>query len=326
MNLVNPQYVTHSYSSSSLPLDGHSTKRLQNWQFMTNIGMLLGAGTLLAALSAPSILLAAGAGMGVVCISFLTKYGLSKVDETIACQIDGKKAFITTRLCAASEKGNRLMVKILLFFGANPNETHGDTHSPALHHAVKGCFFHLNQTSIMEDLLNAGADIKQSIAPSYLHVTPLNHALDIHHRESADRAAKLLLRWGANPNDRGRPYQFALFKAAINGKTEMLKELIEAGAGLENQEPSGQFAGETALFAAVRHAHVESVKLLLNLHANKDAKNKMGQTPIEVAKALLQGIASNQMGLGYDSGRGATFDRRPNNTIIDQLQEIINLL
>ena len=46
-------------------------------------------------------------------------------------------------------------------------------------------------------------------------------------------------------------------------------------------------SGETVLHYAVRGGNIHIVKMLLELGYNKKAKNKSGQTPIDLAKTCL---------------------------------------
>ena len=42
--------------------------------------------------------------------------------------------------------------------------------------------------------------------------------------------------------------------------------------------------GNTPLHGAVWHGHVEAAKFLINKDANKNVKNKIGDTPVKLAK------------------------------------------
>jgi hypothetical protein len=68
-----------------------------------------------------------------------------------------------------------------------------------------------------------------------------------------------------------------LISAAVFGKTEIAKALIDAGAGLNLQNNDGS----TALHSAAFFCRPEIVKMLLDKGANKTLKNKYGSTAYE---------------------------------------------
>ena len=71
-------------------------------------------------------------------------------------------------------------------------------------------------------------------------------------------------------------YDSKLIEAAKNGKTELVKLLIAAGADVNKADEDG----ETPLFRAAWNAHTECVKLLLAAGANVNKANKWGGTPL----------------------------------------------
>lgn len=81
-------------------------------------------------------------------------------------------------------------------------------------------------------------------------------------------------------NGTGRALSGALLADAIKSNTEILSELIVAGANVDHQNPHG----ETALYIAARSGDEKSVKTLLNHKANVTIAEKVrGWTPLIIA-------------------------------------------
>jgi len=96
-----------------------------------------------------------------------------------------------------------------------------------------------------------------------------------------------------------------LISAAVFGKTEIAKLLIEAGALLNAQNNEGS----TALISAAFFCRPEIVKMLLARNADKTIKNKYGSTAYETVKSSFEeakpfydmlGSALAPMGLKFD--------------------------
>lgn len=82
-----------------------------------------------------------------------------------------------------------------------------------------------------------------------------------------------------------------LISAAVFGKTEMAKVLIDAGADLNFQNNDGS----TALHTAAFFCRPEIVQLLLNKNADRNIKNKFGATAYDNVAAPF-----SQMKDAYD--------------------------
>lgn len=68
--------------------------------------------------------------------------------------------------------------------------------------------------------------------------------------------------------------------AALQGRTEVAKTLVEGGANIEFKDSNGN----TALMMAANRGRTETVKTLLALGANPYKVNTDGQTANEIAK------------------------------------------
>jgi ankyrin repeat protein len=83
-----------------------------------------------------------------------------------------------------------------------------------------------------------------------------------------------------------------LMRAALDGNTERVKELIHQGADINQRDDNGR----TALMFAVINAHYETMKVLLESGADVNARSNKGGTALmgaatagdlRVVKALL---------------------------------------
>jgi ankyrin repeat protein len=79
-----------------------------------------------------------------------------------------------------------------------------------------------------------------------------------------------------------------LISAAVFGKTEIAKALIDAGASLNVQNNDGS----TALHTAAFFCRPEIVKMLLDKHADKTIKNNYRSTPYETVTAPFKDVKS----------------------------------
>ena len=125
---------------------------------------------------------------------------------------------------------------------------------------------------------NISAQKANSSSTSTADVKPPQ--VDIHTAVVTDNlsALKQHIDAGTNINEKD-PYggSSPLISAALFGKTEMAKLLIEAGADLNFQNNDGSTALNTAAF----FCRPEIVKLLLSKGADKTIMNKYGATPYQ---------------------------------------------
>ena len=70
-----------------------------------------------------------------------------------------------------------------------------------------------------------------------------------------------------------------LMRAALDGNTERVKELIDHGANINQKDDDGR----TALMFAVINMHYETMKVLLEYGADVNAKSKQGGTALMAA-------------------------------------------
>lgn len=105
-------------------------------------------------------------------------------------------------------------------------------------------------------------------------------AIDIHTAVASDNleAVKQHIDAGTNINEKD-PFggSSPLISAALFGKTEIAKTLINAGADINFQNNDGS----TALHTAAFFCRPEIVKMLLEKNASKTIKNKYGATAYE---------------------------------------------
>lgn len=101
---------------------------------------------------------------------------------------------------------------------------------------------------------------------------------------------KHLLQMGADvncrrPRDRGTTW-VALLRAAFLGHSEVVKELLSAGARHDarlSDTREGDFSGSGALYLASWYGHVEAAAALLVAGADPNASNALASTPIMAA-------------------------------------------
>ncbi len=134
----------------------------------------------------------------------------------------------------------------------------------ALHWAVR-----LDDLETAKLLLKAGANVQ---AVNRFGLTPLSLAAS-----NANAAMiRLLFSAKADPNFAGPGGETALMTAASLGNVEPLKALLEGGANVNIKDTAAQ---STALMIAIREHHPEAAKLLIEHHADVNARTRTGDTP-----------------------------------------------
>ena len=162
---------------------------------------------------------------------------------------------------------NLSLVRLLLDYGANPNQTYNEENPPP---ALWWAALH-GDVGTAELLLDRGANV-DGVGTRY----PLMAASRNGHLEMA----KLLVERGAQVNARnvhGTPLSFA----AETNRVETMRFLLENGADVNGKDD--RYYRWTPLMRAAAAGKVEAVKLLLEKGADPYFKDKRGNTPRSIA-------------------------------------------
>jgi uncharacterized protein len=140
----------------------------------------------------------------------------------------------------------------------------GKDGTPALHWVVR-----VDDIDTAKLLIKAGADVKLAdrygVTPIFLASTNGNASM-----------IKLLLDSGADPNTVDPAGETTLMTAAKGGDVESVRVLADAGAKIDTRDPAFQ---QTALMMAVREGRTEVVRFLVERHADVNAQTRKGQEP-----------------------------------------------
>ena len=176
-------------------------------------------------------------------------------------------------LDVAAKRGDLATVKSLLEQGVDINET------TALIDAVI-----YNHFEIVEILLQHGADVNKK---DEFGETAICRAIDSGCGEKDIKILELLLKNGANPNDKyismdsfpEGPHDPLILHAARYGYLEKVKMLIDYGAKVDAKDEELT----TALQAAVCRGQLDVAKFLLDNGADVNSKNIYGNSPLILA-------------------------------------------
>jgi len=186
------------------------------------------------------------------------------------------------------------MAELLIARGAEINAGYW----PLLH-----CSTRRKRGDLIELLFQRGADVN---AKDIAGLTPLYYAVHFH---DDTEFVNILIANGAEVNIKhsgGRkPLEYAhsegetlLQYAAIRGKTEAVKSLLEAGAKVDEKDDE---SGCTALHHAARFGKKNVAELLIARGADINAKDKQGHTPLYFAVNHGYQVAELLINKGADS-------------------------
>ncbi|RYP67000.1 hypothetical protein DL771_007496 [Monosporascus sp. 5C6A] len=196
--------------------------------------------------------------------------------------VNAQGGFYGTALHAASVKGHKEVVEILLDKGAGINTQDGSYGTALQAASVRG------RKEVVEMLLDKGADIN---AQGGFYGTALQAASAKDHQE----VVKILLDKGADINTQDGYFGTALQAASAEGYKEVVKILLDKGADINAQ---GGFYG-TALQAASEKAIKKSLKYFL-IRALSVLKLPADQTPSRQIKHLIKPFSKHPYYLGSE--------------------------
>lgn len=191
----------------------------------------------------------------------------------------------TRQLFQAVRAGDEATLAALVEKGVDVNATDVDSSSP-LHWAVEA-----NNVGLTRMLLEAGAD---PAAMTRYNITPMALAAG----QGNATIIGLLLDAGedagVDANSTSHEGQTALMSAALNGRADAIRLLLDHGAVVDTAEP---LRGQTALMWAAGEGNAEAIDILVEAGADVNRTSTGGFTPLlfailndqpEAAHALLE--------------------------------------
>ncbi len=221
-------------------------------------------------------LLAKGAKVTENSIDNALRGGNEKIVQRLLKQRGEKLQSDPTPLFEAISAGNKDIVRLLLEQGTNANIQNKDGRIPLIAAIQK------NQGEIAEILLDAGAKVNARNKQG-------DSALTVAVEKQSLKLVKNLLAAGANPNSRfsDATKMPVLLKAVCLGNTDMVTQLLEAGADI-NATSSDESGGMSPIIAAAAKHHHKIVNQLIaagadvnqaTTHSNDHTIHSKGDLP-----------------------------------------------
>lgn len=178
-----------------------------------------------------------------------------------------------TALMRAATFGHADAVELLLThpkININHQDRHGAT---SLLIAARNGY-----TDVVQVLLDKGADTEVTETPGGGDGTALLRAIDYNRVE----IVRLLMERGANVHHKDIFDRGMLHGAAVNGRAEILRVMLEANTGLDVN--AQDVNGKTTLHDASRFGYYDTIEVLLEFGGDPTIKDKDGRTPLRVAR------------------------------------------
>ena len=131
---------------------------------------------------------------------------------------------------------------------------------------------------VVQVLLDKGADPEVTETPGGGDGTALNRAIDYNNVS----VVQLLVERGANVHHKDIFDRGMLHSAAVNGREEILRILLESNQGLDVN--AQDINGKTTLHDAARFGYYDTIETLLEFGANPFIKDNGRRTPLRVAR------------------------------------------
>ena len=138
------------------------------------------------------------------------------------------------------------------------------------------CLFLTNKPEVLEELLDWGADVNNSLCPE--RITPLYFHCFRDTKQNID-AARVFLKRGANPEPMQSYSQSLIAKAVEDGSHQLVEQLCRHNTNLQRTGPSGK----TLLIVATRKGSTKIVDILLSYGVYSNIPDSLGSYPLHEA-------------------------------------------
>jgi ankyrin repeat protein len=173
------------------------------------------------------------------------------------------------------QRGNVARVKAALAAGMNPNVQGHQGFRP-----IYFVFF-AKSPEVLKVLLAAGADPNARLVDGN---TPLHFSV----RNRDPEFTSALLAAGANPNARGENNRPPIHEAVVQENSAHIPLLASAGADL-----NAIWGGGTPVMVALEVGQWEQARLLIDLGADLNFKNRRGETALDLACQFIRRVPVN---------------------------------